>query len=81
MENRISIISPSGNSSIDLTGSKHVLGLSSPVWGAGQGAGQPAVFATELGSRGPALYRLGGAAVELRATWTGGIWHLWRNET
>lgn len=55
VENRIETFSEAGNSSLVVTGAKHIIGLSNPVYTNNEFS---SIFATELGTRGPSVYQI-----------------------
>jgi len=55
VDNRLDSFSVSGNHSEVVAGTKHIIGLSSPVFENNQFS---SIFATELGSRGPSVYQI-----------------------
>jgi len=62
VENRIDSISSSANYSVVVPEAKHIIGLSNPVFHHGKFS---SIFATELGIRGPSIYKIGKSATAL----------------
>ena len=56
VENRIDSISSHANYSLVVPEAKHIIGLSNPVFHDGRFS---FIFATELGIRGPSIYKIG----------------------
>lgn len=56
VEDRVDSFSNSGNYSVVVPGAKHIIGLSNPVFHNNEFS---AIFATELGVRGPSVYKIG----------------------
>ena len=74
VEDRVDSFSNSGNYSVVVPGAKHIIGLSNPVFHNNEFS---AIFATELGVRGPSVYKIGKTDQVLLADSAGNFKTVW----